>query len=787
MAEAHAAVAFQFTITPEGVDFRISNEALRAIYYSGVRSWKKRFARFKNNFLTGLYPASPTSWFVVLISVLASVFMRIDPSMGVIQVIQDRLGLSNYFAAPADLYISVVIFSTVLWIGMVYMLRYMLKLLLCYHGWMYEPHGKFSLVSKIWLGLVKIFSGRKPLLYSYQASLPRLPLPTVQGTISRYLKSVRPLMTDDQYKEMEQLAIDFQETLGPRLQRYLLLKSWWATNYVSDWWEEYVYLRGRSPIMVNSNYYAMDAIFVHPTQNQAARAANVIYSMLLFRRQVAREEVRPILVSNAVPLCSWQYERMFNTTRIPGVETDSLRHWDDSKHVVVYHSGRYFKLPVYFLGQLIRPCEIQAQIEKILLDKSEPAFGEAHLAAMTAGERVPWAKARQKFFSKGVNKSSLDTIEQAAFFVTLDEEEADYDTSFDDLLEKAGNTNEEIGDGDNTMVSSYAESLLHGKTYDRWFDKSFTLVVYKNGRIGLNGEHSWADAPIIGHLWEHTMYWDGKGIGYGEDKNTLGEASLPLSPPLRLKWDISEECNEVIESQLVTANALSEDVDMQLMAFKHYGKDVCKKCRISPDAWIQMALQMAYFRDQNKFALTYEASMTRLFREGRTETVRSCTMDSCNFVRAMEDPTKTNEDRIKLLRQAAVTHQNSYRNCMTGTGIDRHLFTLYVVSKYLKEDSKFLGKVLSEPWRLSTSQTPHQQTNLLDLRKHPEYISGGGGFGPVADDGYGVSYIIAGENAIMFHISSKHSCNHTSSRRFMKNIEKALLDMRAMFDNTDKK
>lgn len=26
---------------------------------------------------------------------------------------------------------------------------------------------------------------------------------------------------------------------------------------VSDWWEEYVYLRGRGPIMVNSNYYAM--------------------------------------------------------------------------------------------------------------------------------------------------------------------------------------------------------------------------------------------------------------------------------------------------------------------------------------------------------------------------------------------------------------------------------------------------------------------------------------------------------------------------------------------------
>lgn len=42
-----------------------------------------------------------------------------------------------------------------------------------------------------------------------------------------------------------------------------------------------------------------------------------------------------------------------------------------------------------------------------------------------------------------------------------------------------------------------------------------------------------------------------------------------------------------------------------------------------------------------KFSLTYEASMTRLFREGRTETVRSCTVESCNFVRTMEDPTES--------------------------------------------------------------------------------------------------------------------------------------------------
>lgn len=36
----------------------------------------------------------------------------------------------------------------------------------------------------------------------------------------------------------------------------------------------------------------------------------------------------------------------------------------------------------------------------------------------------------------------------------------------------------------------------------RWFDKSFTLISYPNGKMGINAEHSWADAPIVGHMWE---------------------------------------------------------------------------------------------------------------------------------------------------------------------------------------------------------------------------------------------------------------------------------------------
>lgn len=115
--------------------------------------------------------------------------------------------------------------------------------------------------------------------------------------------------------------------------------------------------------------------------------------------------------------------------------------------------------------------------------------------------------------------------------------------------------------------------------------------------------------------------------------------------------------------------------------------------------------------------------MTRMFREGRTETVRSCTRESTAFVQAMVQgrhlvsprglvlatarPLRVrgqtyssrpcfcpqNEDLQRLFRKAAEKHQNMYRLAMTGAGIDRHLFCLYVVSKYLGVESPFLAEV----------------------------------------------------------------------------------------------
>ena len=76
----------------------------------------------------------------------------------------------------------------------------------------------------------------------------------------RHLRTMRPLLQDKEYDELVELTAEFETSIASRLQRYLWLKWIWSDNYVSDWWEEYVYLSSRTPLMINSNYYGLDCI-----------------------------------------------------------------------------------------------------------------------------------------------------------------------------------------------------------------------------------------------------------------------------------------------------------------------------------------------------------------------------------------------------------------------------------------------------------------------------------------------------------------------------------------------
>lgn len=85
------------------------------------------------------------------------------------------------------------------------------------------------------------------------------------------------------------------------------------------------------------------------------------------------------------------------------------------------------------------------------------------------------------------------------------------------------------------------------ETY-RWFDKSFNVVIYGNGRFGVNAEHSWADAPIMSYLVEHVLGAEFLNEPFDQDGNCKGtpRSHLHPFPPTRLNFELNEEVNKLV-------------------------------------------------------------------------------------------------------------------------------------------------------------------------------------------------------------------------------------------------
>ena len=90
-----------------------------------------------------------------------------------------------------------VILSGLTSLSLVWLVRLALRLLFSYQNWIYlernqvkNPPLHIRLWSMIVFGLMNLKvikdKSRKPMLYSYQGTLPALPVPSVEKTIERY-------------------------------------------------------------------------------------------------------------------------------------------------------------------------------------------------------------------------------------------------------------------------------------------------------------------------------------------------------------------------------------------------------------------------------------------------------------------------------------------------------------------------------------------------------------------------------------------------------------------------
>ncbi|KAI1384874.1 acyltransferase ChoActase/COT/CPT [Hypoxylon trugodes] len=556
----------------------------------------------------------------------------------------------------------------------------------------------------------------KGAMLRFQESLPRLPVPTLEETAARYVKSLHPILSPVEYAASKKAVDEFIKPggVGQKLQEKLLARreNPKIKNWIYDWWNDSAYLSYRDPVVPYVSYF-----YSHRDdrrrRNPAKRAAALTTAALEFKKQVDAGTLEPEYMKK-LPICMDSYKWMFNTSRVPARPADYPVKYDPSehKHIVVLRKNQFFKVAHEIDGKQLNTSELEAQFARIYeLAHHAPAVG-----ALTSENRDIWTDARKVLLDASPkNKAALEAIESASFLVCLD-------------------------DAAPVTLEERAHQYWHGDGQNRWYDKPLQFVVNDNGTSGFLGEHSMMDGTPTQRLNDYV-----NDVIFG-NKLDFSDPSVRsnLPEPIPINFEVTKEVQEEIDRAIRDFNDVIGQHELAVQAYQAYGKGLIKKFKFSPDGYVQQVIQLAYHKMYGKNRPTYESAATRRFQQGRTETCRSVSDESVAFCNAMADPEVSASDRIELFRKAVAAHIEYISAASDGKGVDRHLFGL----KKLLEPGEELPALYKDPaygysssWFLSTSQLSSEFFN-------------GYGWSQVIDAGFGIAYMI-NENSLNFNIVSK--------------------------------
>eukprot|EP00834_Sanchytrium_tribonematis_P006697 NODE_518_length_6556_cov_0.505653.p1 type:complete len:614 gc:universal NODE_518_length_6556_cov_0.505653:3385-5226(+) len=539
-------------------------------------------------------------------------------------------------------------------------------------------------------------------LFEFQSKLPKLPVPKLQDTLTKYLQSLKPIIPSDQYNRTQSIIQQFlKDPISNTLQDRLIQKSTSKYGWLHELWLNYAYLEWRERSAGNVNFFYQFKKF---SNSQSHTAALLIREMMGFRQTIFDHSLSPEM-NKDTPLCSHMYNYLFNTTRIPLKPRDQVTTQLNTNHIVVFYRHHLYTLNPIINNQLLSVNEIKHQINQIL---NQDEYGPG-LGALTSWHRDEWSNVYHSLLNDPINSKSLAHLQSAAFVLCLDE-------SAPISLEQS------------------AIQLLYGDIKNRWFDKSIQLIVCQNGVSGFNNEHSQMDGTINSRLADTILTHIFNQPDHGTD--SLSASQLSALAPTRLPFHISPQIQNQISHSVSDFQKWANAHYCNVLAYYGHGKSLIKTFKISPDAYIQMALQLAYFKLHGKVVPTYESAQIRKYQYGRTETCRSTSTASTQFVHAMENPQMDKLEKTKYLKLAIQAHAQYMKDAVNGYGVDRHLLGLkhcLLPNEPIPSIFQDLSYSVSCHWKMSTSQLSS------------EYYDGYG-WVEVVPDGYGLAYCIKNES-----------------------------------------
>ncbi|ODQ78958.1 hypothetical protein BABINDRAFT_162044 [Babjeviella inositovora NRRL Y-12698] len=551
-------------------------------------------------------------------------------------------------------------------------------------------------------------------LFKFQADLPPLPVPELKDTAAKYLDSVKPLASAQQYAATEAKVQEFIRPggVGEKLHAKLLERAALNRNWLSDWWDEYAYMAYRDAVVPYVSYFFAHKDLRGPIgQNQLQKASLLAFHVTEFLDKVANELHEPEVLKGT-PYCMESFKNLFNNSRVPTLPADTTVYFPyaENQYFLVIVKNRFYKIYHHNTqGQQLAPLEIHQQLVQAVADAHAKGVQEAAIGALTSVNRDFWTNAYADLAQNASNQVSLDAIHAASFVVCLD---------------------------DSSPVTTHdrAHMCWHGNGTNRFYDKPLQFIVAANGASGFLGEHSRMDATPTNKLNVTVCKQLAKDASAGTDyfAGAPSAPSIPEDAAKEIRFDVSPSIRNAIADAKQEFRASIDSHDMFTWQFPGYGKNFMKTCKVSPDAYAQMLIQVAYYKLTGTFKPTYEPAATRKFFNGRTENCRSLSPEAVEFVKTFVNAKVSNADKQLAFQKAAKKHSVNVGAAANGLGIDRHLFGLQRLANPDEVPELFKDPMYaySSSWLLSTSQIPVDEC----------YTSWG--FSQVNDLGFGLAYMI---------------------------------------------
>ena len=524
----------------------------------------------------------------------------------------------------------------------------------------------------------------------------------------------------------------------------------------------------------------------------------------------------------------YQYSRIFGTSRIPTENGCIIGQDPDARHIVVLCRGQFYWFDVLDdqSETIMTEKDIALNLRVIVDDAVKiPAHEAARgaLGVLSTENRKTWAGLREVLTrEEGSNNADcLGIVDCALFILCLDDTEPA--TSHDLCMNMLCGTNE------------IERGVQVGTCTNRWYDK-LQIIVCKNGSAGINFEHTGVDGHTVLRMasdvytdtilrFAQTIHCQAPSLWASSspdpskrDPASFGEVS---TTPHKLEWDMIPELRTALRFAETRLADLIQQNEFRTLDFVGYGKYFMTSMGFSPDAFVQMAFQAAYYGLYGRLECTYEPAMTKIFLHGRTEAIRTVTMECLDFVRTFwgDNPAAQKIDR---LRKACQKHTAMTKECAKAQGQDRHLFALQCVwHRGLEAEAGGFGSVASSGMMsavesddsrppTATSSSGRKGNRRKNDRLHttaPQstpaiFIDPGWaklnntilstsncgnpslrhfGFGPTSSEGFGIGYIIK-DDSISICASSKHR----QTKRFMDGIESYLYEVRRLLRSTQR-